>query len=144
MTSLTSREYHHQNSAETQKGERWMHTTFLTGPASWFWHDCVPATTGSTHACTWNKKSFLPQRVPVVRRTRQPSMFFRDTNQSESHRATSNSASPEIIWGLGWPEEDHQLHRCCWTGRVVNEKKKKRRRRRTAILRLKLKVMYHA
>ena len=29
-----------------------------------------------------------PQRVPVVRRTRQPSMFFRDvtdTNQSESH-----------------------------------------------------------
>jgi len=30
----------------------------------------------------------LPQRVPVVRRTRQPSMFFRDvtyTNQSESH-----------------------------------------------------------
>ena len=32
--------------------------------------------------------SFLPQRVPVVRRTRQPSMFFRDvtdTNQSESH-----------------------------------------------------------
>ena len=33
-------------------------------------------------------KSFLPQRVPEVRRTRQPSMFFRDvpgTNQSESH-----------------------------------------------------------
>ena len=33
-------------------------------------------------------KSFLPQRVTVVRRTRKPSMFFRDvtdTNQSESH-----------------------------------------------------------
>ena len=29
----------------------------------------------------------------------------------------SNSASPEIIWGLGGPEED-QLHHCCWTGRV--------------------------
>jgi len=33
--------------------------------------------------------------------------------------AISNSASPEIIWGLGAPhEEDHQLHQCCWTGRV--------------------------
>jgi len=30
----------------------------------------------------------------------------------------SNSASPEIIWGLGGPEEDHQCHHCCWTGRV--------------------------
>jgi len=30
----------------------------------------------------------------------------------------SNSASPEIIWGLGGPEEDHQLHHCCWTGLV--------------------------
>jgi len=26
--------------------------------------------------------------------------------------------------GLGGPEEDHQLHHCCWTGRE-NEKKKK-------------------
>ena len=32
--------------------------------------------------------------------------------------AFSNSASPEIIWGLGGPEEDHQLHHCCLTGRV--------------------------
>ena len=32
--------------------------------------------------------------------------------------AISNSASPEIIWGLEGPEEDHQLHHCCWTGRV--------------------------
>jgi len=32
--------------------------------------------------------------------------------------AINNSASPEIIWGLGGPEEDHQLHHCCWTGRV--------------------------
>jgi len=32
--------------------------------------------------------------------------------------AISNSASPEIIWGPGGPKEDHQLHHCCWTGRV--------------------------
>ena len=32
--------------------------------------------------------------------------------------AISNSASPEIIWGVGGPGEDHQLHHCCWTGRV--------------------------
>ena len=41
-------------------------------------------------------------------------MLFRyvtDTNQSES-------ASPEITWGLGGPEEDHQFHHHCWTGRV--------------------------
>ena len=23
-----------------------------------------------------------------------------------------------MIWGLGGFEEDHQLHHCCWTGRV--------------------------
>ena len=23
-----------------------------------------------------------------------------------------------MIWGLGGPEEDHQLHHHCWTGRV--------------------------
>ena len=22
------------------------------------------------------------------------------------------------VCGLGGPEEDHQLHHCCWTGRV--------------------------
>ena len=32
--------------------------------------------------------------------------------------AISNSASPEMIWGLGGPEEDNQLYHCCWTGRV--------------------------
>jgi len=32
--------------------------------------------------------------------------------------AISNCASPEIIWGPGGPEVDHQLHHCCWTGRV--------------------------
>jgi len=32
--------------------------------------------------------------------------------------AISNSASPEIIGGLGGHEEDHQRHHCCWTGRV--------------------------
>ena len=48
-------------------------------------------------------------------------MFFRyvtDTNQSESHSGLQNSASPEIIWGLGGSEEDRQLHHHCWTGRV--------------------------
>jgi len=33
----------------------------------------------------------------------------------------SNSASSEIIWGLGGPEEDHQLHHHCWTGRVSEQ-----------------------
>ena len=32
--------------------------------------------------------------------------------------AISNPASPEIIWGFGGPEEDHQLHHHCGTGRV--------------------------
>jgi len=43
-------------------------------------------------------------------------MFFRDI--TAQCLAISNSASPEIIWGLGGPEEDHQLHHCCSTGRV--------------------------
>jgi len=48
-------------------------------------------------------------------------MFFRDvtdTNQSESHTDHQQLRTPEIIWRLGGPEEDHQLHHCCWTGRV--------------------------
>ena len=60
---------------------RRMHTTFLTGPPMWFWHDC------SLNA-HMHRKLNVPQRVPVVRRTIQPSMVFRDvtdTNQSESH-----------------------------------------------------------
>ena len=39
----------------------------------------------------------------------------------------SNSASPEIIWGLGGPEEDHQLHHCCWTGRVSEREEEERK-----------------
>jgi len=38
--------------------------------------------------------------------------------QTPSNNALSNSASPEIIWGLGGPEEDHHIHHCCWTGLV--------------------------
>jgi len=27
-----------------------------------------------------------------------------------------------IQWGLGGPEEDHQLHHCCWAGRVGEQR----------------------
>ena len=46
-----------------------------------------PQQAQSTHAQETKDRSF-PPRVPVARRTRQLSMFFRDvtdTNQSESH-----------------------------------------------------------
>ena len=46
-------------------------------------------------------------------------MFFRDvtdTNQSESH--SGHQQLRFTRWGLGGPEEDHQLHHCCWTGSV--------------------------
>ena len=45
-------------------------------------------------------------------------MFFRDVTDMNRTVAISNTASPEIIRGLGGNEEDHQLHHCCWTGRV--------------------------
>ena len=41
--------------------------------------------------------------------------------------AFSNPTSPEIIWGLGGPEEDHQLHHCCWTGRVSEREEEKKK-----------------
>jgi len=44
--------------------------------------------------------------------------------------AFSNSASPEIIWGLGGPEEDHRLHHCCWTGHV-NEREEDLKKQRS-------------
>ena len=84
----TSIRYQEKTSIIKTALKRKMHTTFLTGPVRWFWHDCVPVTTGSTHTCTGTKNRSFPQRVPVVRRTRQPNMFFRDvtdTNNSESH-----------------------------------------------------------
>ena len=30
-------------------------------------------------------------------------------------------------WGLGGPEEDHQLRHCCWTGRVSEREEERRR-----------------
>jgi len=42
----------------------------------------------------------------------------KSNHQPASITRKSNSASPEIIWGLGGHEEDHQLHHDCWTGRV--------------------------
>ena len=30
-----------------------------------------------------------------------------------------------VITGLGGPEEDHQLHHCCWTGRVSEREEEK-------------------
>ena len=32
-----------------------------------------------------------------------------------------------MIWGLGGPEEDHQLHHCCWTGRVGEREEEEER-----------------
>ena len=38
-----------------------------------------------------------------------------------------------MIWGFGGPEEDHQLHHCCWIGRVgereEDEEEEEERRR---------------
>ena len=45
--------------------------------------------------------------------------------------AISNSASPEIIWGLGGLEEDHQLHHCCWTGHVGKREEEEQQGRTT-------------
>jgi len=42
--------------------------------------------------------------------------------------AFSNSASTEIIWVLGEPEEDHQVHHCCWTG-CVGEREEERKKK---------------
>ena len=44
--------------------------------------------------------------------------IYQNVRTSQCFEMFCNSASPEIIWGLGGPEEDHQLHHCCWTGRV--------------------------
>ena len=42
----------------------------------------------------------------------------KDKARNQEDKQFCNSTSPEIIWGLGGPEEDHQLHHCCWTGCV--------------------------
>ena len=44
---------------------------------------------------------------------------------TRANRTVAIIASPEIIWGLGGPEEDHQLHHCCWTGRVGEREEEK-------------------
>ena len=84
---LPGKDHHHQNSAETQKGEGCKPPYWPARPGGFGTTAFRPQQAQRTHAKE-TKKSFLPQRVPVVRRTRQPSMFFRDvtdTNQRESH-----------------------------------------------------------
>jgi len=39
-----------------------------------------------------------------------------------------------MLWGLGGPEEDHQLHHCCWTGRVSEREEEEEYVIKTALL----------
>ena len=79
--------HHHQNSAETQTGEGCIPPSWQAQPGGFGTTAFRPQQAQRTHAQETKNRSF-PNVSPVVRRTRQPSMFFRyvtDTNQSESH-----------------------------------------------------------
>ena len=42
------------------------------------------------------------------------------------HLNTILVVSLVIVWGSGGPEDDHQLHHCCWTGRVGEREEEKK------------------
>ena len=39
-------------------------------------------------------------------------------NRHQPERIAQWPSATPLIWGLGGPEEDHQLHHSCWTGCV--------------------------
>ena len=84
---LPGKDHHHQNSAETQTGEGCIPPSWQARTGGFGTTAFRPQQAQRTHAEETKIRSFS-QRVPVVRRTRQPSMIFRDvtdTNQIESH-----------------------------------------------------------
>ena len=107
-----------------------MHTTFLTGPVMWVWHDCVPVTTGSTHTCTHAHMHTSPPTCPCGEEDQTIEYVPQICNRHQPERiAQWPSATPlhqKLYGGLGGPEEDHQLHHCCWTGRVSEREERRR------------------
>ena len=106
---LPGKDHHHQNSAETQTREVVL-ARLLSGHNRLNTHihrklKIVPSPT-----CPCGEEDQTIEHV-LQRCNKTPT-------RGNHTVAISNSASPEIIWGLGGPEEDHQLHHCCWTGRV--------------------------
>ena len=103
---LPGKDHHHQNSAETQTGEGCIPPSWQAWPGGFGTTAFRPQQAQRTHAQETKNRSFH-QRVPVVRRTTQQSMFFRDvtdTNQSESHsghqqlRFTRNYMGHWMTW----------------------------------------------
>ena len=76
-----------------------------------------------THEVTKLQKDYpAVLTIPTLALSKQDYINPCENTTSEIQINTTNSASPEIIWGPGGPEEDHQIHHCCWTGRVGERK----------------------
>ena len=74
---LPGKDHHHQNSAEAQTGEGCIPPSWQARPCGFGTTAFRPQQAQRTHAQETKHRSF-PQRVLVVRRTRQPSTIFRD------------------------------------------------------------------
>ena len=99
----TSIQYQEKTTIIKNQDKRRVHTTFLTGPARWFWLDCVPATTGSTHSCTGNLKSFLPPASPCGEEDQTNEHLQRCNRHQPERIAQWPSATPlhqKLYWGL--------------------------------------------
>ena len=117
---LPGKDHHHQNSAETQKGERCIPPSWQARPGGFDTTAFRPQQAQRTYAQETKNRSFPNMSLwwggPDNRAC--SSDLWQTPTRANGTLTSSNSASPEIIWGLGGPEEDHQLHHCCWTGRV--------------------------
>ena len=117
---LPGEDHHRQNSAESQKAEGCIPPSWQARPGGFGTTAFRPQQAQCTHAQETKNRTFLNVSLwwggPDNRAC--SSEMLQTPTRANCTVAISNSAPPEIIWGLGGPEEDHQLHHCCWTGRV--------------------------
>jgi len=78
---LLGKDHHHQNSTEPQTGEGCKPPSWQARPGGFGTTAFRPQQAQRTHAQETKNRSF-PQRFPVARKTRQPSMFFRDVTDT--------------------------------------------------------------
>ena len=98
---LPGKDHHHQNSAETQTGEGCIPPSWQARPGGFGTTAFRPQQAQRTHAQETKNRSF-PQRVlwwggPDNRAC--SSDMYKTPTRANRTLATSNSASPEIIWG---------------------------------------------
>ena len=92
---LPGKDHHHQNSAETQTGE-----------------GCIPPSS-QARSGGFGTTAFRPQQAQRTHGQEDKIVPSPTCPCGEEDQITEH-----VLQRCNRPREDHQLHHCCWTGRV--------------------------